>query len=128
VLIADGNADTRDLYATALTSFGFETDAIGDLADAYPRAWQTHPDVIATEISRAGDASWNVIRDLKRDPRTRNIPVVLVTSQGERATRERAAREGCAAFLMKPCPPDDLANMLRDVLGIQSHDGAAPAH
>ena len=125
VLIVDGHADTRDLYTLALPSFGFEIDAIDDLADAYARAWQTHPDVIVTEIARATDTSWTLIQELKRDPRTRDIPVVIVTSQGQRAVRERAAREECAAFVMKPCLPEDLAATLRDVLSIQSHDSVA---
>lgn len=125
VLIVDGDADTRDLYTLALPTFGFEIDAIDALADAHARAWHTHPDVIAIEIAPATDTSWNVIRDLTRDPRTRDIPVVIVTSQSQRAMRERAVRERCAAFLMKPCLPEDLATALRDVLSCQSHDSTA---
>lgn len=124
VLLVDSHADTRDLYTMALPSFGFEIVAIEHLADAYARAWQTHPDVIATEIARSTDTCWNVIQDLKRDPRTRDIPVVIVTSHGQRAVREQAAREGCAAFLMKPCLPDHLAATLRDVLSIQPMTGS----
>lgn len=128
MLIVDGHADTRDLYTTVLPSFGFEIDAIDDLGDAYMRAWETHPDVIAMEIAYGPDASWRVLRDLKQHPRTRDIPIVIVTSQGQRSMRERAAREGCAAFLTKPCLPEDLAATLRDVLNVQSYDSEATTH
>ena len=127
VLLIEGHADTRDLYTTALPPFGFEIHAIDGVADAYAQAWHTHPDVIAIEIASA-DFSWTVIQDFKRDARTRDIPVVIVTSQGQRAMRERAAREGCAAFLMKPCLPEDLARTLRDVLSIPSDDRATATH
>jgi hypothetical protein len=41
VLLADGHADTRELYATALTSLGFEATIVSDDADAFAQAWQT---------------------------------------------------------------------------------------
>ena len=128
VLLVDAHAATRDLYTTALPPLGFEIHAIDGVADAYAQAWRTHPDVIAIEIAHAPDVSWNVIQDLKRDPRTRDIPVVIVTSQGQRVVRERAARERCAAFLMKPCLPEDLATTLRHVLGMASYDSTATTH
>ena len=118
VLVVDENADTRELYCTALATLEFDTDAVADISDVYPRAWSTHLVVVAVEIWPAGDRAWNVIHDIKRDPRTRHIPLVIVTSQGQRAARDRAAHEGCAAFLLKPCPPDVLATTLRDVLTV----------
>jgi CheY-like chemotaxis protein len=122
VLIVDGHDDTRELYSLALQSLGFETKSVGDVEDVYARAWETHPDVIATEIAAAADPGWNFMQDLKRDPRTRDIPVVVVTSHGQVTVRERAAREGCAAFLLKPCAPDDLAATLRSVLNRPDDD------
>ena len=41
---------------------------------------------------------------------------MVVTSQGQGCVRARAEQEGCAAFLVKPCLPDDLAIALREVL------------
>jgi two-component system, cell cycle response regulator DivK len=124
VLLVDGHADTRELYTDALRCFGFETETVDDFADAYARAWQTHPDAIATEVPLSMDSGWKFIQDLQRDPRTRGIPVVVVTSDARAIVRERAEQEGCAAFLLKPCLPDVLATTLRDVLTIrvQAHD------
>jgi two-component system, cell cycle response regulator DivK len=115
VLLLDGHADTREMYAAALPTFGFEIENADDVADAYRRAWETHPDVVVTEIALSEDR-WTFIHDLKRDPRTRDIPVVVVTSQGHPCVRARALQEGCKAFLVKPCLPDDLANALGEIL------------
>ena len=128
VLVADGHDDTRELYAASLTFFGFETATVSDGAEAYARAWQTHPDVIVTEVFFPRIDGWDVIRDVKRDPRTRDIPVVIVTSLAEASARERARRAGCAAFLVKPCLPDQLATELRTVLHqIPVHVPASPS-
>ena len=118
VLVVDGHADTREMYADGLASFGFQIETVGDVANAYARALGTHPDAIATEIPFSTDSGWKFIQDLKRDPRTRDIPVVVVTSQGQACVGARADEEGCAAFLVKPCLLDDLASTLRDVLEI----------
>jgi two-component system cell cycle response regulator DivK len=126
----DGDGDTRELYGLVLRSLGFETETVGDVADACARAWETHPDAIATEIRLSMDSGWKFIQDLQRDPRTRDIPVVIVTSQDQASVRERAEREGCAAFLLKPCLPDVLATTLRDVLTtrVQVHDHIPASH
>lgn len=114
VLLADGHDDTRELYDIALQSLGFETATVGGSADAYALAWLMHPDIIVTEGLLD---VWDFLRDIKADPRTRDIPAVIVTSDSRAAARERATREGCAAFLVKPCLPDQLAAELRTILG-----------
>ena len=117
VLIVDGHDDTCDLYAVALPSFGFETVTVDDGVHAFRRAWETHPDIIVTEISHSRLDDWHVVEDLKRDPRTRDIPIVVLTGHAEPSVRERADREGCAALLVKPCLPEHLADALREHLG-----------
>src|ERR1051326_8704611 len=79
VLLADGHADTRELYATALRSLGFETTTVSYGGEAFAQAWRLRPDVIVTELSGPGFGSWELIRDVQRHPRTRDIPIVIVT-------------------------------------------------
>jgi CheY-like chemotaxis protein len=116
VLIADGHDDTRELYAVALGPFGFDTDTVDDATHGFDRALTTHPDVIVTELSLPGLDGWSLVGDLKRNPRTRDIPVVVLTARIEPSVRERAEREGCAALLLKPCLPEQLAGALRELL------------
>ena len=116
VLVADGHADTVELYATSLSTWGCETTTVTDDAQAFALAQHLHPDIIVTELSAPGFDGWQFIRDLKRDPHTRDIPVVVVTGDAQIGARERADRVGCSAFLIKPCLPEDLALTLRLVL------------
>ena len=122
VLVADGHADTRELYATTLGGWGFDATTAADDQDPYAYAWQTHPDIIVAELTVPGFDGWSFLREMKRSARTRDIPVVIVTSDGR--ARERAIREGCSAFLLKPCVPEDLAATLRRVL--TSSDDSCP--
>jgi len=121
VLIVDAHEDTRALYALALSAMGFEVVAARDGTEAHRRAWESHPDIIVTDLPMPNDDGWQFLQDLKNDARTRHIPVVAMSGYVQRSLRERAERDGFAAFFPKPCLPDELAAGLRQVLDDMSH-------
>jgi CheY-like chemotaxis protein len=96
--------DTRELYALALRFFGFET-MTEDGAGALDRVRETHPDIIVKDIALPRCDGWTFVDELKHDPQTSAIPVVVLTSYMEPSLRARAEREGCAAVLTKPLRP-----------------------
>jgi CheY-like chemotaxis protein len=116
VLIVDDHDDTRDLYVESLSVLGFEAIDAADCVEACRRAFEAHPDIIVTDLTLPGEDGWHLVQDLKREPRTRDIPVVMLSGHDTPSLHERAEREGCAAFLAKPCLPDDLARELRHIL------------
>ena len=116
VLVVDDHHDTREMYVQGLVAFGFDAISAADSDQAYRRAWDFHPDVVVTDLTLPGGDAWQLIHDLKREARTREIPVVLLTGHHESSLRERAEHEGCAGFFVKPCLPDELATELRHVL------------
>ena len=122
VLFIEGHIDTRALYSLALSAMGFDVVAARDGDDAYRRAWDAHPDIVVTDLAMPGYDAWRFLQDLKDDPDTRDIPVVAVTGHVEQSIRERAERDGFAAFVPKPCPPDTLALELRRVLDGHVHE------
>lgn len=97
-------------------ALGFDAISAADSEQAYRRAWDLHPDIVVTDLTLRGRDGWQLLRDLKREARTREIPVVLLTGHDEPSLRARAEHEGCAAFFVKPCLPDELATELRHVL------------
>jgi two-component system cell cycle response regulator DivK len=126
VLIVDDHDDTRELYVQGLSALGFESIAAGDCPEAVRRAWESHPDIVVTDVTLRGGDGWQLIDDLRRDVRTRDIPIVLLTGHATPSVSERAGHEGCAAFLVKPCLPDDLATELRRVLNRTMNDDRVP--
>jgi CheY-like chemotaxis protein len=115
VLVVQDDEDTRAMYAYALPAMGFDVTIADDAAKAHARASETRPDIIVADVESGGDG-WTLLRALRRDPRTHDIPVVAVTGDTEPSVRERAEREGCAALCLRSCPPDRLAMGLRIVL------------
>ena len=116
VLLADGDDDTRELYGVALPAYGFQT-IVDDGAQVVARSLDASPDVIVTDIWLPRYDGWGLVEQLKRDARTRDIPIVVLTGYAAPSVRERASREGCAALLMKPYLPEELARALRELLG-----------
>jgi two-component system, cell cycle response regulator DivK len=116
VFIVDDDRDTREMYALALTWEGFHTVPLGNAGEAYQRAWETQPDAIVTDLSLPSTDGWELIRRLQGDPATQPIPIVVLTGHAAPAVRQRALDAGCAALLVKPCMPEELATELRHVL------------
>ena len=126
VLVVDAHDDTRALYALALSVMGFDVVAACDADDGCRRVWETHPDIIVTELEVPHYNGWQFLHDLKQNAHTRDIPVVAVSAHVQETVRERAEREGFAAFFPKPCMPDQLASGLRQVLDGHGHAQAGP--
>jgi CheY-like chemotaxis protein len=126
VLVVDDHDDTRELYVQSFVLFGFEAIGAADRDEAYRRAWESHPEIVVTDLTLRDGDGWQLVEELKREPRTGDIPVVVLTGHAAPSLRERAEHEGCAGFLLKPCLPDELATELRHVLDrTNGHEGVS---
>jgi CheY-like chemotaxis protein len=126
VLVVDDHEDTRQMSLLVLNSQGFHASAAAGADDAFVRACEERPDVIVTDLAMPDGDGWELIQKLSTDPRTRQIPVVMLTACATEQVRERAAREGLAGFFFKPCPPDALAAELRRLCGQTSSPLLSP--
>ena len=75
-------------------------------------------DVIVTGLLLPGDIDGiEFIARLKRDERTKRIPLIVLTACAWKSDRDRAEEAGCDVFLAKPCVPDLLLREVRLLLG-----------
>ena len=125
VLVVDDHEDTRQMSLIVLRSQAFDVAVAASGDDAFARACETKPDVIVTDLAMPDGNGWDLIQKLASDPRTKDIPVVMVTACATEAVRSRAEREGLAAFFFKPCAPDVLAAELRRLCGRRSTTSVA---
>ena len=74
-------------------------------------------DIIVTGLLLPGDIDGiEFIARLKRDERTKRIPLIVLTACAWKSDRERAEKAGCDVFLAKPCLPDHLLHEVRVLL------------
>ena len=120
VLVVDDHDDTRQMSLLVLRSQGFSAMAAVGGEAGFVCACEQRPDVIVTDLAMPDIDGWDFFQRLSSDPRTKNIPVVMVTACGTESVRQRAQEEGVAAFFFKPCPPDVLAAELRRLISARA--------
>ena len=116
ILLVDDERDQVEMYRYALEDAGFVVISAGTGSDAVARARDLGPDVIVLDLRLPDMTGWDVCRMLKADPRTDRIPVIVLTAAATPTLAKDAADAGCAAYLLKPCYPDQLAISIRNVL------------
>ena len=105
------------MYQYALEGAGFDVVGAYKGAAALTRAREQRFDVIVLDVRLPDTTGWDVCRALKRDAQTADIPVVILTAAASSTLPREAVESGCAAYLLKPCYPDELTRTLRSVLG-----------
>lgn len=107
VLVVDGSVGDRELFAEYLEYRGCTVSVSVVPSTAGADVRRLRPDVIVLDLDLPQVAGWSILRDLRRDPATRDVPVVGLSRQATDAKRAEARTLG-AALLAKPCEPDAL--------------------
>src|SRR6185436_7409029 len=101
ILLADDNADMRT-YVRRLLSQHWEVEAVSDGVAALARARESRPDLIISDVMMPGLDGFELLRALRDEPSTREIPVMLLSARaGEEATIE-GVKAGADDYLIKP--------------------------
>jgi len=123
VMIVDDVQDIRELYERFFEYEGARVITAADGVSALQVVLFHRPDVIILDVAMPQINGVDVIRSLKGDPRTREIPVVVVS--GHHDMRKTALEAGADAYVRKPVLPDQLLQQVKRTL---RHPHAAPAH
>lgn len=116
ILIVDDFEDNREMYVQYLTFAGYRVAEAANGHEALEQAFATRPDLIVMDLSLPGMDGWEATRRLKKDERTKHIPVVALTGHALAGHGKTAIEAGCDAFVIKPCLPEDLAAEIRKIL------------
>ena len=118
ILIVDDHADSRELVAAVLLDIGVAVAEAATGGDALLRAWsKPYPHLVLIDLSLPDCHGTDVVRALRQDPRTRDVPVVALSASVMAADKEGAAEAGCVEFIEKPVTPDTMLAVVRRVLG-----------
>lgn len=121
-MIVDDHDDSRELLAAVLQEIGVAIAEAATGREALVRACSSPtPDLVLIDLSLPDYHGTEVVRRLKQDVLTAQIPVLALSASVMAADKERAASAGCAAFIEKPLIPDRVVEIVRRVL-----DGGSP--
>jgi len=116
VLIADDDEDILALVRATIERSGHEVMAVGDGAAALRAMAERRPDLAVLDIAMPELDGLEVLRRLRADDETRDLPVILLTAQAQAADVERGFATGASAYGRKPFSPRDLATRVDDLL------------
>ncbi len=119
ILIADDNPTNVELLEAYLADFDCETVVAADGEETLRVVERFQPDVILLDIMMPRLSGFEVCKQLKSDPRTKGIMVLMVTALNEPGDIERAVQSGCDDFLSKPIHKLELLKRLDNMLRIR---------
>ena len=122
-IIVDDHGDTRVGYAEFLSAFGFDVKTAADAEELRRLLAEWLPDAIVLDLQLPRTDGWQLTREIKRDPRTRDIAIVVVSACVMPAERAGAEAAGCDAFISKPCDPMLIVEELTRRTGSRTADG-----
>lgn len=102
VLLAEDEPHIIESLSFLLGRAGFEISTEMSGARALERALSNPPDVMLVDVMLPELDGFEMLRQLRADPRTKELPVVMLTAKGQREDRDRAENLGADVFITKP--------------------------
>lgn len=116
VLVADDEAEILELVREVLGQAGFRTITATDGEEVVDLALTRRPDVIVLDVMMPKLDGYTTLTRLRGHPRTRDIPVIVLTAQEAPVYRTLSFGVGAVAHVTKPFSPRRLAELVARVL------------
>lgn len=116
IVVADDDADIRDLVVFKLQQSGHEVVAVGDGLAAVAACQAETPDLVVLDVMMPGMSGIETCRTLRLDPAMARIPVILLTARAQEADIEQGFNAGADDYVVKPFSPRELAARVTAVL------------
>jgi two-component system, OmpR family, phosphate regulon response regulator PhoB len=116
ILIIEDERDIADLIGFNLQRAGYEAIKAHDGIEGTELAMRERPDLILLDLMLPGRDGYSVFRELRRDPRTVNTPVIMLTARAQTEDRIQGLEAGADDYLTKPFSPKELMLRVQAIL------------
>ena len=113
ILVVDDSITVRRVTQRLLQREGYRVAMAADGLQALERLQEERPTVVLTDIEMPRMDGFDLVRNIKADPRLRGLPIVMITSRIAGKHREHAKELGVDHYLGKPYSEDELMNLVR---------------
>jgi two-component system, cell cycle response regulator DivK len=120
--IVDDHGDTREGFAEYLRDWGFEVRTASDATELRTLLTTSTPAAILMDVHMPRVDGWTLTREIKANPRTRDVRVVVVSASVRQEDRVAAEESGADSFIAKPCDPQSIVSELTRLLTYEMPD------
>ena len=117
ILCVEDNDDNQYMLHKRLTKAGFEVKIERNGAQVAQWAKTLLPDLIVMDLNLPGLNGWEATHQLKNQPETKHIPIIVLSAHAEESSREKARAAGCDAYHTKPIDFPRLVDRINSLLG-----------
>jgi two-component system, chemotaxis family, response regulator PixH len=116
VLVIEDTLTQAEVICTTLRNAGFQALMVSSSEEAKTKMAQQKPDVIVCDVVLPGLSGFEFCRELKEDPETAKIPVVLCSTKDSEMDRFWGLKQGATSYVTKPINPDELVRAVRNAI------------
>jgi two-component system phosphate regulon response regulator PhoB len=116
ILIVEDEADIAELISFNLQRSGYEVVTAHNGLQGVALARSEQPDLLVLDLMLPGLDGFGVIKELKRDPRTADTPVLMLTARAQTGDRIKGLEAGADDYLTKPFSPKELILRIQAIL------------
>ncbi len=116
ILIVEDERDIADLIGFNLERHGYEVLKAHDGISGAETAIRERPDLVILDLMLPGKDGYGVFKEIRRDSRSRDIPVIMLTARAQTEDRIQGLEAGADDYLTKPFSPKELMLRVQAVL------------
>jgi two-component system alkaline phosphatase synthesis response regulator PhoP len=116
ILLADDQEGVRELVGATLGEEEFDLLQASDGEQALKLARANNPDLILLDVMMPVLDGFQVCKQLKEDPDTRHIKIIMLTAKGSDSDMERGTSSGADGYFVKPFSPLALLTQVHELL------------
>lgn len=116
ILVVEDNPLIMELVRTLLDSFGYESIEAVDGVMAITLSKKNKLNLILLDIQLPGIDGTEVLKILKEDPATREIPVIALTAHAMRGDEEKFLKAGCSGYVSKPIDIQKFKSIIAELI------------
>ncbi|UCC21761.1 MAG: response regulator [Planctomycetota bacterium] len=116
VLVVDDEIHIIHVVAIKLRNNGYDVISAENGADAFELAREQQPDIVVTDFHMPVMTGLDLVRELRQNETTKDIPVIMLTARGFAIEDEQKEDLQISEFLSKPFSPKELLRSIEDIL------------
>lgn len=118
VLVIEDEPNIIEAISFILSRDGWTVHTHSNGETAAERVRAVPPDVVILDVMLPGRSGFDILRELRADPATRNLPVMMLTARGQTKDRELAMQLGATRYLTKPFSNAEILAQVRELAGL----------